>query len=134
MKKDKKQGNLFSTIFGILLLIFFAFMRGLLSDEGKWIVVCLVIIVSLFSLIFKKGAAGKEKTTTRPAPVQRHAPRPAAHAHTESEEAVRCAHSRGKEKYLEQLDTFLANGIIDRAEYKLMHERYEKLDIPDDFH
>ena len=52
----------------------------------------------------------------------------------EAEEAVHCAHSRGKEKYLEQLDGFLANGIIDKAEYRLMKERYSRLEIEDDYH
>ena len=45
-----------------------------------------------------------------------------------------CAHSLGKEKYIQQLDNYLKAGLIDRAEYKVMKERYEKLDIPEDYH
>ena len=51
-----------------------------------------------------------------------------------TEEAVHCAHSRGREKYLEQIEGFLANGIIDKAEYRLMKERYSRLNIEDDYH
>ena len=47
---------------------------------------------------------------------------------------MHCAHSRGREKYLEQIEGFLANGIIDKAEYKVLRERYEKLELPDDYH
>ena len=40
----------------------------------------------------------------------------------------------GREKYLDQLDSFLANGIIDRAEYRTLRERYSKLEIDEDYH
>ena len=48
-----------------------------------------------------------------------------------NEEAVKCAHPRGKEKYIHQLDNFLANGLIDKAEYRVLKERYEKISIPE---
>jgi len=50
------------------------------------------------------------------------------------EEAVKCTHPRGREKYFAQLDGFLANGIIDKSEYRVLKERYEKLNIPDNMH
>ena len=50
------------------------------------------------------------------------------------EEAVKCAHPRGKEKYIAQLDNFLANGLIDKAEYRVLKERYEKTQVPDNMH
>lgn len=49
-------------------------------------------------------------------------------------QAVKCTHSTGREKYIQQLDEYLANGIIDKSEYRMMKERYEKLDIPDNMH
>lgn len=54
--------------------------------------------------------------------------------HTEADEAIHCAHLRGKEKYLEQIDGFLRTGLIGREEYRILKERYSKLDIPDDYH
>lgn len=50
------------------------------------------------------------------------------------EEAVKCTHPRGREKYIHQLDIFLANGIIDKTEYRVLKERYDKLNIPDNMH
>ena len=38
------------------------------------------------------------------------------------------------DKYFAQLETWLKNGIIDKAEYRLLKERYSKLDIEDDYH
>ncbi len=50
------------------------------------------------------------------------------------DEAIHCAHLTGREKYMEQIDSFLRNGLIDRAEYNALRERYSKLNIPDDYH
>jgi len=50
------------------------------------------------------------------------------------EQVVKCTHPRGREKYFAQLDGFLANGIIDKSEYRVLKERYEKLNIPDNMH
>lgn len=50
------------------------------------------------------------------------------------EEAIKCTHPRGREKYIHQLDNFLSNGIIDKLEYRLLKERYDKLNIPENMH
>ena len=47
---------------------------------------------------------------------------------------IRCEHKTGTEKYLEQIDGFLKSGLIDREEYRILRDRYSKLDIPDDYH
>ena len=64
--------------------------------------------------------------TRQPARVLRHA--------DEAEEVVTCAHHSGKEKYLEQVEGFYKNGLIDREEYKILRAKYEKLEIPEDYH
>ena len=51
-----------------------------------------------------------------------------------NEETVKCSHPRGKEKYLRQLDNFLASGLIDKNEYRILKARYEKLNIPENMH
>ena len=52
----------------------------------------------------------------------------------EAEEAIHCAHLTGRAKYMEQLDSFLRTGLIDREEYRVLKERYMSLDIPDYYH
>lgn len=52
----------------------------------------------------------------------------------EAEEAIHCEHRSGKQKYLEQIDGYLRTGLIDRNEYRVLKERYSRLDIPDDYH
>ena len=91
----------------------------------------------------KAGMSGKAKTEV---PLSRPFPQPTAvktkqasplfrhRDEIDTEEAVTCAHHTGKEKYLEQVEGFYKNGLIDRAEYKTLREKYEKMDIPEDYH
>ena len=89
----------------------------------------------------KAGKSGKTKTEVelhRPFPQPtavktKQTPRAFQHK-DEAEEAITCAHRTGKEKYLEQVEGFYRNGLIDRAEYKVLREKYEKMDIPEDYH
>ena len=39
----------------------------------------------------------------------------------------------GQDRYLGQLDEYLKNGIIDRAEYRVLKERYSRQEIPEDY-
>ena len=73
--------------------------------------------------------------SSRPAAVKHH-PTIRLHApdQPEAEEAIHCAHLTGRAKYLEQLDSFLRTGLIDREEYRVLKNRYMSLDIPDDYH
>lgn len=50
------------------------------------------------------------------------------------ERAIKCTHPIGKEKYFDQLDNYLANGLIDKNEYRVLKERYDKLNIPENMH
>ena len=52
----------------------------------------------------------------------------------QKEQAVRCTHPKGREKYIHQLDNFLSTGLIDKKEYQVLKARYEKMNIPDDIH
>ena len=74
-------------------------------------------------------------TQARPAAVKHH---PSIRLHApdqpEAEEAIHCAHLTGRAKYMEQLDSFLRTGLIDREEYRVLKNRYMSLDIPDDYH
>ena len=77
----------------------------------------------------------RKSSPARPAAVKHH-PTIRLHApdQPEAEEAIHCAHLTGRAKYLEQLDSFLKTGLIDREEYRVLRERYMSLDIPDDYH
>ena len=95
-----------------------------------------ILVVLLATVNAVKKHSEKSGTPVRAAarPAARTAARPASGGTERAEEAVHCHHSTGKQKYLEQLDGFLANGIIDKAEYRLMKERYSRLNIEDDYH
>ena len=101
--------------------------------------VILVVILATVNAVKKHSGGVTAARSSAPArsaarPTAHTAARPASRGVERAEEAVHCHHSTGKQKYLEQLDTFLANGIIDKAEYRLLKERYSKLDIEDDYH
>ena len=84
--------------------------------------------------------AARTRETARQAPARpaavKHHPTIRLHApdQPEAEEAIHCAHLTGRAKYLEQLDSFLRTGLIDREEYRVLKNRYMSLDIPDDYH
>ena len=104
---------------------------------------CVLFVVSIVRMIRSapaaKAASGgdarpaanrKSPAGVKPHPsIRLHAP-----DQTEAEEAIHCAHLTGRAKYMEQLDSFLRTGLIDREEYRVLKERYMRLDIPDDYH
>ena len=51
-----------------------------------------------------------------------------------SAQAISCAHKNGKDKYLEQIEGFLKNGLIEKNEYDVLYARYKKLHISDNYH
>ena len=147
-QNNKKSGG--SGILGLIILGLFVLSSRLDSDEFP---VSFVLLVGVFVAFIvyavvtatkkNKAKTGTGSTAARPAAarttaarttVARPTPARTPRAAEQAEEAVHCHHSTGREKYLEQLDSFLANGIIDKAEYKTMKERYNKLDIEDDYH
>ena len=145
-QNNKKKGSRFAAIPGLIFLVIMLVMSNSDEPEITLASIAVVIVIAAFVVIgstlsaAKKSAAARRAPQTRPVQTRMTsfektpaASRRSAHR-GEAEEAVHCAHSRGKEKYLEQLDGFLANGIIDKAEYKLMRDRYSRLQIEDDYH
>ena len=47
----------------------------------------------------------------------------------EKEQVVKRTYSIGSEKYIHQLDEYLANGLIDKNEYRVLKKRYEKATV-----
>ena len=91
------------------------------------IIICVINIIVLSARIRANRSAVSAASSSA-----RSAHRPSARHVTE--EAIDCSHSTGRAKYLEQIDGYLKNGLIDKAEYNSLKARYERLDIPDDYH
>ena len=85
-----------------------------------YLLLILIMIVSLVRWISPRRKTVRTVRTVKPA--------------AESEAALHCDHRRGKEKYLQQLDNYLASGLIEREEYRVLRARDEKLEIDDDYH
>ncbi len=86
-----------------------------------YLLLILIMIISLVRWISpRKKAARPVRRTVKPA--------------AESEDAIHCDHRRGKEKYMQQLENYLASGLIEREEYRVLRARYEQLEIDDDYH
>ena len=94
------------------------------------LVVLVVLIISFFKILYFAFFrilyfAAKLKSGGKP---EQRSPKQV------TEEAINCGHRTGRAKYLEQIDSFLRNGLIDRTEYNVLKARYEQLNIPDDYH
>ena len=140
-KQTKKSGGLVPLL--VVLAIAFSAVGELDEDTLFPIIGVGVFIAVIAVIVFVTVKAVKKNTPTRtgasrgasPArPAARPVSRAAVRAGRGTEEAIHCQHKSGKQKYLDQLDSFLANGIIDRAEYRTLRERYSKLEIDEDYH
>jgi hypothetical protein len=151
--KNSKQPMKKSSVLTMLIIVIVIMISaGVLDDDaaipGILTVLLTVVIVSVSLILGRKanGKGGKSASASKQPTVELNRPFPtpkpgkqtsALFRHKdehEAEEAVGCHHSTGKEKYIEQLDSYLKAGLIDKAEYKVMKERYSKLEIPDDYH
>ena len=130
-KQTKKSGGLVPLL--VVLAIAFSAVGELDEDTLFPIIGVGVFIAVIAVIVFVTVKAVKKNTPASAA--RRTAPAsPAVRAGRGTEEAIHCQHKTGKQKYLDQLDSFLANGIIDRAEYRTLRERYSKLEIDEDYH
>ena len=96
-----------------------------------FVICALVALVAFLRILFSFGKRGstREVSGTYTTPKIRRAMAP-----KEEEEALHCEHKRGSEKYMEQIEGYLRTGLIDRDEYRVLKERYSRLNIPDDYH
>ncbi|MBQ9248911.1 MAG: hypothetical protein IJ179_00915 [Oscillospiraceae bacterium] len=97
------------------------------ASPATVLIACGYLLLILIMIISFVRWISPRKKAARPVP---RAVKPPA----ESEDALHCDHRRGKEKYLQQLDNYLASGLIEREEYRVLRARYEKLEIDDDYH
>ena len=114
------------------------------AEAGIFLLAVILVITALVSLLRMLAAAGgKSNAESIKQAVRRTASISADETgrrtfsrrkEAEEEDALHCEHKRGTEKYLEQIDGYLKTGLIDRDEYRVLRERYSKLNIPDDYH
>lgn len=135
MDKRKKGKNKTTSIAVIVIIILISLITDILEsrDMNSLLPSIIIIIVSVFTAGVLIAASKARKSVSQKKPESTPV-KPAVRKYTGTEEAIGCSHKRGRDKYIEQINTFLANGIIDKAEYRLLKERYENLDLPDDFH
>lgn len=114
---------------------------AIIPAVGTMAIVIAIVAAVIASNKAKAGKNGKKETAVplnrpfpQPTAVKTKQPSRAFQHKDEAEEAITCAHHTGKEKYFEQVEGFYRNGLIDRAEYKTLREKYEKLELPEDYH
>lgn len=144
MNKKPANKNIGLVILGVVAAI----MISAAAEDPDAIIPAVITIGVVAAIVgvvkaMKKEKAGKtgKKTNVelhrpfpQPTAVKSRQPARVLRHADEAEEVVTCAHHTGREKYLEQVEGFYKNGLIDRAEYKILREKYEKMDIPEDYH
>ena len=125
-KSGKKGSGAGPLALFLLVLILSGFSQATDTFQYMRPLIFVMVAVTVFALVQfekKKKAAGQKPGA---AAVGKRRPH--------EEQAVTCSHKTGKEKYMEQLDSFYRAGLIDRAEYKTLRERYARLELPEDYH
>lgn len=149
-RKQNSTGSI--VVWAVILAVIFAYNASADIDPEVILpilvgVAAVAMVVAVVVMLSKaKGKSADQKPGTAKQSVSLHRPfpqptavksrRPAAvlQHKDETEEVISCGHKSGKEKYLEQVEGFYKNGLIDREEYKILRAKYEKLDIPEDYH
>ncbi len=137
---DKKSLLIVWIVIAFIMICFSALDPETLLPAFTTVIIVTAIMLVVLAAAKKRDGGNTEKKHTQGYPEPKSKGNRAASSlfrhkdEQEAEEAVHCAHLRGKEKYIEQLDGYLRAGLIDTAEYKVLKERYSKLDIPDDYH
>ena len=145
--KQNSKGSGGVTVVILVGILLFNLLSARFKQEDMSVVVASTMVVAFITFVVvavskaKANKGGEKKQTA--VPLNRPFPRPTAvkpghipvpKHRDEAEEAISCAHHSGKEKYLEQVEGFYKNGLIEREEYKILRAKYEKLEIPEDYH
>ena len=127
---NRKKSDPKSAIIVLIIVIAVA-MFGAVQD-GNYIVP--VIVLGIAVVIACVSATSKKKKTedkTLKRMNEHEVKTPAFSTRNDTAEALRCTCAHGKQRYLDQAAMFYKNGLIDRAEYNAMCERYNKLELPE---
>ena len=144
--KQNSKGSGVVTILILVGVLLYNLFSAEFRQEDMTVVIASTLFVAFITVIViavsmvKGKKAGEKKQTAVPLnrPVSQPTATKTKHAalkhRDEAEEVITCGHKSGKEKYLEQVEGFYKNGLIDREEYKTLRAKYEKLEIPEDYH
>ena len=110
--------------------------RPVMIMGAAFLVVVFLTVISFFRMLASWGKKGNRrvKQSSLKAPEEKLRYSDKRRQKPEEDEALHCEHLTGKQKYLEQIDGYLKTGLIDRNEYRVLKERYQALDIADDYH
>ena len=101
--------------------------RELDADAVAVILAGIIFVVGIIAAIV---AAAKKSRVTTPAAVR--AKEHELKDRAKNDAAIRCTCARGRQRYLDQADMFLKNGLIDKNEWRAMRERYMKMEMPEE--
>ena len=146
--KQNSKGSGVVTVVILVGILLFNLLSARFKQEDMSVVVISTMVVAFITFIVvalskaRAGKSGEKKQSAvelhrpfpQPTAVKSRQPARVLRHADEAEEVVTCAHHTGREKYLEQVEGFYKNGLIDRAEYKILREKYENMDIPEDYH
>ena len=140
-RKNKSGGAAMPALLGIIFAIS-ALSEGVVSSPAVGVIVLILVVLLIFAAVFfvgkkllkaaeVKGAGPKkplfkrEELEDKPISASRgySAQNGAVYNERSAEELFR----RDQERRIKQLDVFLKNGIIEKNEYNLLRQRYEKI-------
>lgn len=132
-KNNKKSGSLIGII--VLVIVFLINAAENVAFDVYFLIAFLIIVavfVTIAVIIYKslKKILGKNQKpevmdvviNSRPK-VQSSSPKP---MYYDSGDMIQIGSQRDRERRLRQLDNFLKNGIIDKDEYNVLKNRYER--------
>ena len=126
-RKNKKASGGVST--AVIIVVILMAIGAAENWMGLAVVAVIAVIVACSASVRKKK---KSEDGTLRRMREHEVSTPAFSARNDAGSAVRCVCAKGKQRYLDQAAMFYKNGLIDRAEYNLMCERYNKLNLPED--
>ena len=139
---NRERKNSSSGYIGLAIIAALMLLRGAVdavTGSNLLGLIIPVVTIAIFGAVLglvlgKKKKAGAKKGSVYHAERARERARNYFTRDDNLEQAVKCTHPSGRDKYFAQLDNFLANGLIDKSEYRVLKERYEKISIPDNMH
>lgn len=121
--KNKNTNKGFSAGIAVMVLFFIISASAELGEGFIVALIALAVAAAAFWVAVKKAKETHKKEQTLEEKPR--APRKTVDTHCEYDE-LNCDFSHDYEKRIGQLNSFLKNGIIDRAEYNVLRERYTK--------
>ena len=97
----------------------FGVERILRASRGRFVTMGIAAVLGVWGLVDLVRIPFLIRRINR---IRTEDPRAAASA----ERAVRSELAQGEDRYLQQLDEYLKNGIIDREEYKILKKRHQQ--------